>query len=101
MGQRLDFQTILEEVLGSESVYFQPPNNITMVYPCIVYQRDNAVTLFADDVPYRYEQRYQVTLIDRNPDSAVFMGLVALPRSIFNRHYVVDNLNHDVFNIYF
>lgn len=98
---RLRLQSLLESVLGSENVYFQPPPTLQMAYPCIVYKRDYAVTEFADDNPYRYTKRYQVTCIDRNPDSDIPDKLARVRMSTFNRHYVANNLNHDVFNIYF
>jgi len=84
-----------------ENVYFQPPANVQMVYPCIVYKRDSADTKFADNRPYSYIQRYMVTVIDRNPDSDI-PGMVAKqPLCLFNRNYVADGLHHDVFNLYF
>jgi hypothetical protein len=101
MGQRLELQALLEGLLGAPDVYFQPPANLTMNFPCIVYQRDNARTDFADNTPHRYTQRYQVTLIDRQPDNPVLEKLAALPMCLFNRYFAANNLNHDVFVLYF
>lgn len=97
--RRLDLQTLLEAF--SDNVYFQPPASVQMKYPCIVYNRDEAVTKFAGNAPYRYTKRYQVTIIDRNPDSDIPAKVAALPMCIFNRFFVADNLNHDVYNLYF
>lgn len=99
MAQRLQLQTVLESLCSH--VYFQPPANVQIQYPCIVYQRDNAHTEFAGNSPYRYSKRYQVTVIDRDPDSNVPDKVAALPACIFNRYFAVDGLNHDVFNLYF
>lgn len=71
-----------------------------MEYPCIVYERDKAATIYADDNPYNYQQRYQVTYIDKSPDSDVIDKLAAFPMSEFNRHFATSGLNHDVFTIY-
>ncbi len=101
MAPRLQLQELLEFVLGSNQVYFQPPPTIQMKYPAIVYKRDYAETDFADNVPYRHMKRYQVTVIDRDPDSPVPDKLAVLPYCTFNRHYPASNLNHDVFNLYF
>lgn len=101
MAPRLELQTLLEGLLGSDKVYFQPPANVQMVYPCIVYHRDYAETQFAGNNPYRYEKRYQVTVIDRNPDSAIPDKVAQLPKCLFNRFFTADNLNHDVFKLYF
>lgn len=101
MGQRLQLQSLLEEILGSRFVYFQPPANVQMEYPCIVYAKDSADTRFADNSPYRYNKRYQVTVIDRNPDSSIPDKVAALPMTLFTRWFAADNLHHDVFNVYF
>src|ERR1035437_44335 len=100
-NSRLKLQVILEGIAGSRQVYFQPPGNVQMKYPCIVYRRDLAITKFADDSPYRYTKRYQITVIDRDPDSAIPDKVAALPMCLHNRFFTVDNLNHDIFNIYF
>lgn len=95
-------QTLLEELAGeSWKVYFQPPANVQLAYPCIVYKRDFANTQFADNSPYRRNKRYSVTVIDRNPNSLVPDKIAELPMCIFERHFVTENLNHDLFNIYF
>lgn len=101
MGTRLELQTILEGILGSESVYFQPPASVQMVYPAIVYELDSGLTEFADDYPYTFTKRYSITVIDKNPDSEYPDQLAKLQRCLFDRHFVVNNLNHYVFNIYF
>jgi hypothetical protein len=101
MGLRLDLQTLLEDLLGTGNVYFQPPESVKMVYPCIVYQRYIAKTQFADDVPYAHDERYQVTVIDPDPDSPIPAMVAALPMCIKNRFFVVNNLNHDVYNLYY
>jgi len=101
MGQRVQLQAKLEELIGSNNVYFQPPSNIQMNYPCIVYERDMMETSYADNLPYRHTKRYSVTCIDRNPDSEIPDKVADLPLSGFSRHFVADNLHHDVFNLYF
>jgi hypothetical protein len=99
MGQRLDLHQLLESF--ADNVYFQPPTNVKLVYPCIIYKRDFAETKFADDGPYNFTLRYQITVIDPNPDSDIPGKVAELPMSLFNRFYTVDNLNHDVYNVFF
>lgn len=101
MAPRSDLQSIFEEILGSDHVYFQPPANVALVYPCIVYKRDLSQTTFADNNPYLHVLRYQVTVIDRDPDSELPQKVAALPMCLFVRFYTADNLNHDVFNLFF
>lgn len=101
MGQRLALHQILKAALGTSNVYFQPPETVTMQYPCIVYSRDNAKSQFADGIPYLYKKSYQVTVIDRDPDSPIPDKLAKLPLCTFLRFYTADNLNHDLFQLYY
>lgn len=101
MDRRLQLQEALEEILGSKNVYFQPPPNIKLRYPCIIYNRSMEDVKFADDRPYKRKKRYKVTVIDANPDSHIPDEVASLPLCNFDRHYTSDNLNHDVYNLYF
>lgn len=101
MAQRLELQALLRDILGAENVYFQPPETIVMQYPCIVYRRDSASTIHADDRPYNQRYRYQVMVIDQNPDSDIPDKVAALPMCRYDRFYTVNNLNHDVFKLFF
>jgi hypothetical protein len=101
MAQRLELQALLKKILGSDSVYFQPPTNVRLEYPCIVYERSQTNVDFADNKPYRHKKRYTLTLIDRNPDTPFVDSISALPLCIHDRFFTADNLNHDVFTLYF
>lgn len=101
MGARLDLQALLESLLGSRNVYFQPPPTLQMAYPAIVYSRDLDNVMHANDTPYRRTIRYQVTVIDPNPDSVVPAKIADLPMCSFRRFFTADKLNHDVFNLFF
>jgi len=98
MAQRLEFHNILRTL--ADNVYFQPPENIQIQYPCIVYKRDTAITEFADNLPHMSSIGYEVTIIDRDPDSLILGKVSALPMCLFDRHFVADSLNHDVFKIH-
>jgi hypothetical protein len=101
MGQRLDLQDILEALLGTNKVYFQPPANVQMVYPCIVYKQEDLDTTFADNKPYRLTKRYLVTVIDPDPDSLIPDKVSALSMCTMQRAYPVASLNHYAFVLYF
>jgi len=101
MAQRLELQTLLEALLGSENVYFQPPPSFQMEYPCIVYIRSNIRSKHGDNNPYKIDKEYTITVIDANPDSIFPDKVSNLSRCVFDRKFTSDNLNHDVFNILF
>ena len=99
MAQRLELQALLLTFVPN--VYFQPPPTVKMVYPCIVYNRDNVKIEHADDHPYKHRTRYQVTIIDRDPDSTIPAKVASLPLCSFDRFFTADNLNHDVYKLFF
>lgn len=100
-SQRLLLHDALVALLGSTNVYFQPPPDRQMTYPCIVYSRDDQSVKRGDNVAYNVRQRYQVTYIDTDPDGDSIDALAEFPLSAFSRHFVTSGLNHDVFSIYY
>ena len=102
MASRLELHTTLVNIIGAANrVYFQPPSNLSMLYPCIVYKRDSAFVRHADNSPYLRKKRYMVTVIDKDPDSLIPDKVASLPLTAFSRHFTADNLNHDVYNVYY
>ena len=103
MKDRLDLHNELVELLGSNHVYFQPPESIRMVYPCIVYERSGIDSEHADDSRYVNTMRYDVRFITKEPDTNDFIikMLNAFKYCSYDRHYVSDNLNHEAFTIYY
>lgn len=94
-------QEILEGLPSVAKAYFQPPENIKMTYPCIVYERDYESSLFANNALYRHLDRYQLTVIDQDSESPILPELRRLPYVSFVRHFTEDDLHHDIFNLYF
>lgn len=99
MAPRLQLQSLLE--LIAPNVYFQPPPNISLEYPCIIYSRDGDHAEYAENALYLHTKRYMVTVIDRDPDSEIPDKVEELPFCKFDRFYATENLNHHVFNLYF
>lgn len=97
MGSRLDLQNLLEFVLGSRNVYYQPPESVKIKYPAIIYRRNDIDNNFADDIVYMQNHTYQIIVIDADPDSEIVDRVSKLPMCRYDRHYTSDNLNHDVF----
>lgn len=98
---RLELDRILRNILGSNNVYFQPPESVKMKYDAIVYELDDIDARHADNVPYLANRRYRVTLITKDPDNYLSDEIAQLPLTQFNRFYTADNLNHYVYIIYY
>ncbi len=101
MVRRLELHKIFCDILGSQHVYYQPPESVKMKYPAIVYSRNDIQNTYANNLVYTQSQEYQITVIDEDPDSSIVKAVSGLPLCRFDRHYEADNLNHDVFQIYY
>lgn len=99
--RRHELHELLKQMLGSSNVYFQPPSNVRMKYPAIVYTRIGIEPLRADNGAYNLTPAYEVVVIDANPDSSIVYEMAKLPKCRHTRHYEQDNLNHDAFKLYY
>lgn len=85
-----------------DHVYFQPPESVKLIYPCIIYERSSGVSEYADNKTYSYRQAYNIMRVSKDPDDdKIKEMLFHFPMSRFNTHYVKDNLNHDVIVIFY
>lgn len=82
-------------------MYFQPPQNFQLQYPCIIYERDGSGVDHGDNGLYLHVKRYQITVVDRNPDSELPDRVEGMPLCRFDRFFTADSLNHHVFNLFF
>lgn len=98
MEKRIELHEILEAICPN--CYFEPPTSKKLKYPCIIYKRANANTWYGNNKPYIINTRYQITVIDRDPDSELVPEIEKLEMCTFDRHYDADDLSHDVFTIY-
>mgnify|MGYP006932843457 CR=1 FL=1 len=101
MESRLKLQSELEKLLGSQNVYYNPPASVFMQYDAIRYSRKNIRNTYANGSVYKQDDCYEVIVIYEDPDSDLPRKLSTFPRCSFDRHYVADNLNHDVFTLYY
>lgn len=98
VNKRLELHSILEAIC--ENCYFEPPTSKKLKYPCIKYERVNNSTRYGDNKPYLITTRYQLTVMDQDPDSEIVPEIEKLELCTFDRHYDADGLSHDVFTIY-
>lgn len=101
MGNRLDFHAKLKQL--TPNVYFSPPESVKLSYPCIVYKRLSMDPTYADNKPYAFTDviGYEVSSISKDPDDNLFFDLSKMPKSKFLRHMTVNNLDHNIFKIYY
>lgn len=100
MGSRLELHDQLLSLCPN--VYFQPPSNTSMKYPCIVYNKTNRMRLYGSDVIHFTKQEYRLTIIDKNPDSEIAeTAEKTLQYCGIDQYYTIDNLNHTVVSLYY
>lgn len=99
LPRRLELHNLL--LLLTPYVYFQKPSNIQMEYPCIIYEQDDEEVLYADNEKYRTTARWQLTIVDHDPDSILPKMVGSLPMCAFDRRFPADDLHHTVYNLFF
>lgn len=100
MGQQNRLK--LHEQLASicPNCYYQPPRNIQMTYPCIVYNRAGYNDMFANDKKYLSRDSYMITVIDRDPDSEIPNKILdTFVKSSYQDGFTQDNLHHSVLTL--
>lgn len=81
-------------------VYYKPPSDHKMTYPCVMYEFSNILDDKADNIRYIQRDEYTITVIDPNPDSPIPDKVLNLPYCRLDRPYKADGLYHWVFTIY-
>lgn len=97
-----ELRGLLQDTLDCGQIYYQPPENVRMQYPAIVYKQNTMNVRYANDRSYHIRDEYQVIAISDDPESP-------LPRAIQEhfslcapgRKYMADNLYHFPFTIYY
>lgn len=101
IDKRIQLHELLCTVLESRNCYFQPPENIKLTYPCIVYDLTSVNYKYADNKKYKGKIGYNITLIGNNLNPSFTDNLLKLDYCSYDRTYVSDNLKHVVFTIYY
>ena len=104
MDRRSELHQILKGLYinGKPHVYYQPPKDQQIDYPCIIYKLEDMPAIHADNSPYGIGHRYQVTVIDSNPESPLRERVARLPTCRMRTSpYAKDNLHHFVFSLYY
>ena len=107
MDRRLELhhklRSLYERVTNKSSegkVYFQPPANVRLSYPCLIYKLTDMPTNHANNFPYKIEHCYELSVIDSDPNSKLREQVARMFTCRMVRSYESDNLHHYVFHIY-
>lgn len=95
-----DLLHLLQQAVPHNRVYFQPPENLNIGYPAVVFHLSKIEIDRASDVPYKGAKEYSVTLITKDPEPDVIDEILKIPYSSLDTTYISDGMNHFVFTIY-
>jgi len=100
MDRRLELH---DKLLGFvPNVYYQPPSNIQMKYPCIVYRKSGKNRHFANDVVFLSQQGYTLTVMDKDPDSTIADNIESdFQYCAITNYFTVDELHHTTLSLYY
>lgn len=96
---RIELHNTLKQLLGADNVYYQPPENLKIKYPAIIYTKKDIEKYNANDRPYFMSVDYTITVISSMPDNPVINKILNLEGSEYERYYYINSLNHDVINM--
>lgn len=103
MGKRSDSFIADLESTNTGKVYFQPPSSVQLNYPCWVVERSKVYQPKANDKTYLFRPGYKCIFMNcEEPDPDVLYEISRRYENChYQNHYVKDNINHDVFLIYY
>lgn len=102
MADRIDLQATLEEILGSRNVYFNTPESVKMKYPAIRYELGGKDIKRANNRLYLFTNKYEGVVITTDPDTDIPDVILShFEMCDFGRPYIMDNLNHYPFTLYY
>lgn len=101
MLKRVDIQEKFKFLLGSNNVYYQPPANLKMKYPAIVYSLDGLDVKHFDNKRLINKNCFSVTHIYRNEsENLVETMLKNFEYISFDNRSIVDGIYNDHYTIY-
>ncbi len=93
---RLTLHQTLIDILGTNHVYYNPPESQKMEFPCIVYNRTSINDTKADNLKYIDYTTYKITVLSKKPDHPAIKKILELPMTRFTSQYVKNSFYHDV-----
>jgi hypothetical protein len=55
----------------------------------------------ANDLVYHQERSYSITVMSKDVDCNIIDDISRLPKCSYDRQYIVDNIYHTIFNMYY
>ena len=95
-----DLLRLLRKAVAHDRVYFQPPENLKLGYPAVVFHLTKIKVDHADDLTYKGAREYMITLITKDPEPDALEEILKIPYTTLDSTYQSDGMNHFVFTSY-
>lgn len=103
MSKRMLIRSILNDSISktneSYKLFYNPTDNTTLTYPCVLYKRSGITQRHADNLGYHSSEEYQVTIIDKRVDSPLIDVLLTNQYCRYVNEFIVDNMHHTILRI--
>lgn len=100
MDRRLLLSAELHKFM--DNVYYEPPENMTLQYDCIIYKKDPDYQEKANNYNYISVDRYAITVVERKVDTGVAQAIRDhFPACTITNTFVSDSLHHTLLKLYF
>lgn len=96
---RTDLHNVL---LGlCNNVYYRAPESVKMKYPAIRYKKVKPDVKYANNKIYLSMNCYEITVISNDVDDPINESLSELQFCEWDREYQSNNLEHNVYTLFF
>lgn len=99
--KRVKLHHVLEDLISSRHVYFQPPESVKLEYPCIVYNLAKVPVTHADDKVYLMNPKYVIRYISKGADDVTKLRLVQGLGTPIIQTYAQNGLYHYIYELYY
>lgn len=94
------YEVGIKDIPKERHLFYRKPAK-GLHYPCIMYDLSNDRPIYADNKKYIGSKRYEIIVVDEDPDSLLNEKVSELPYSSLSRTYETQGLNHFVYDLYF
>ena len=99
--KRVKLHRIMQDLIGNNNVYFQPPESVKLKYPCIIYNLAKVSVVHADDKVYLMNPKYVIRYITLDADDNTRLALVRGLGVPIIQTYAKDGLYHYIYELYY
>lgn len=89
----------VKEEYGDIRIYFQPPPNIMMVYPCSIVHIVDMYKIHADNNLYANDIKLEVVYMTEDPNDPMIENIIS-SKNEFQSMMTVDGLYHVITYLY-